>query len=355
MEIIVGALRYERGTHLGAGEGMNSFVFRAKDPQLNREIAVKEIPKKKLVNRVSDFYQEAQLTNTAAHPNVVPLHYACETDGEVCIAMPLFDSGSLHGRLKIGPLGLAETVRVVDGVLAGVGAVHSQDLLHFDIKPTNVLFDANGNPMLSDFGQARQMTRDGVARIPPMYPAAVAPEIYEYGEGTVAADIYQAGVLLLRCLNGEVFYQEDKGNRTNQELRAAVQAGKFPTRRSFLPHVPRALRVLVGKAINVDPTKRYRSARDFRDALAGVRLPLDWITTTSGDGSYLWAATRGGRATLRVELVPDDTGCWNVSVHTVTSKATRAFRRKEYWATGLSRAEGLKQAAGVIRQLGELG
>ena len=91
----------------GTGQGMNSKAFEAFDPQLGGTLAVKEIPKNNFGNDPSVFFSEAQIMFASAHPNVVPVQYACESTSEISIAMPLFPRGSLAAQIKSGPLGVA--------------------------------------------------------------------------------------------------------------------------------------------------------------------------------------------------------------------------------------------------------
>src|SRR5690606_30013455 len=113
------------------------------DPQRKGTIVVKEVPKAKFGNDPQKYYAEAELMFAAAHSHVVPTHYACETNDMVCIAMPYFAKGSLASRTGGAPMPAGATLRLTHTVLLGVGQIHAANLLHLDIKPTNVLFDDN--------------------------------------------------------------------------------------------------------------------------------------------------------------------------------------------------------------------
>jgi eukaryotic-like serine/threonine-protein kinase len=101
---VVGTLAYEKRTRIGAGQGQNSEVWRADEPQLGGQVAVKEIPQANLGNTPADFFTEAQAMFCAEHPNVVPLRYACITGTNISLVMPFFSQGSLLDKIRQAPL-----------------------------------------------------------------------------------------------------------------------------------------------------------------------------------------------------------------------------------------------------------
>ena len=344
---IVAEVEYDRGAQIGAGQGMNSKVYLAQDPQFAGQIVAKEIPKADFGNRAQDFFKEAQATFAAAHPNVVRLHYAGQTTDHVCMTMPYFSRGSLQDRLTSGSLSLRKALRVTDGVLSGLGHVHAQGYVHFDVKPTNVLFDASDRPLVADFGQARRMASVGFAQAPRMYVPAFPPEVLLNGVGGVPADIYQVGITLYRALNGEGFYQANKAKVT--DFRTEIALGKFPPRQRFLPHVPTNLRTIVRRALEVDPAARFQSAREMADALAKVAPPVDWKANGSGP-EYEWTATREGKRDLVVALAADG-GRWRVESFTSDGQKRRGAKKATCWASGLARARAFTHLRAVFRQL----
>src|SRR5262249_35123162 len=158
-------------------------------------------------NTIGDYYREAERMFAASHPNVVPVHYAGESPGLICIAMPYFSQGSLEARLQSGPLSLREVARVAQGILSGLTKVHNSGLVHLDVNPSNVLFDNYGHPLLADFGQSRRIGPAGVVNVPSMYARAMPPETLQTGTAGVYSDVYQAGLVLYRMCNGEPHYQ----------------------------------------------------------------------------------------------------------------------------------------------------
>src|ERR1039457_1403269 len=153
---IVATIRYNKLSQIGIGQGMNSEVFLVHDPQLQGQLAVKEIPKQSFGNNLASYFEEAQAMFAGAHPNIVPIQYACESPGQICLAMPYYPIGSLARRIHVNPLALKGVLQAGDEILRGLSKIHFNGYLHLDLKPTNILFSDRGTAMIADFGQARQ-------------------------------------------------------------------------------------------------------------------------------------------------------------------------------------------------------
>ncbi len=163
-------------------------------------------------------------------------------------------------------------------MLAGLAAIHVSGAVHFDVKPSNILFSDTGKAMVADFGQARSIGPTGVVKLPPMYPITLPPEFFLTGIGTVHSDIYHAGVTLYRAVNGEPMFEAQKNKLT--DMKHSTVNGKFPNRDKFMPHVPMRLRTIIRKAMSVDPKDRYQSATEFARSLGAVDLEHDWSSAT---------------------------------------------------------------------------
>ena len=342
-------IRYERIRQIGAGQGMNSEVFVARCLHLDREIAVKEIDVRRINPGGWDAYhQEARAIHASSHRNVVPILYACRTANLVCLAMPYFNNGSLHDRIDTAPLSLQDGYRVADGVLAALTQVHTSGFLHFDVKPSNILFSATHEPMIADFGQSRLIDpATGIAAAPALYMYGAPPEALVGGVGTAESDVYQAGLTLYRMFNGNSMFDAQKPSAA--QLLAEITSGRFPNRRRFMPHVPRGLCRVIRKALKVDPPDRYHSATEFRDALARVPIPLDWRTHIAPTGETTWQASRNGRADLEVRLLTSATpGRWDVEVHTVNRGSRRRKGANTFWESGLTRLQAADHLFTVV-------
>lgn len=335
---VVGSLEYEKKNRIGLGQGQNSEVWRADEPQLGGHVAVKEIPQAKLGNTPAGFFAEAQAMFEAAHPNVVPVRYACTAGNNVSLVMPFFKKGSLLDRIRTAPLSLIEVRRVGIGILAGLGCIHAAGSIHFDLKPSNVLFSDDDVPMVADFGQARKFNpATGAVAVPPLYEDAMPPETLQHGVGTVHSDIFQMGLLLYRACNGEPVYQPQI---PKVNLDDKIARGVFPNRKEFLPHVPNRLRTIIRKALRIDPAQRYASAAEMSKALARVPIDLDWHASPLGSTGMEWRAKRGNQPDLIFRLV-EDGATYDVETYTDSGVGLRK-RETKLWKKGLSRPDAVE-------------
>ncbi len=261
---IVSSIQYEKRRQIGVGQGLNSVVFLGFDPQLGGEIAVKEIEKCNLGNDPTAYFNEAQIMFEASHPNVVPIQCASASTDKIYLAMPYFRRGSLADRIHQIPLSLRETLTTAHGVLSGLARIHRAGSLHFDIKPSNVLFSDTEVPMVADFGQARRIGPHGTVQVPPMYALGIPPEPWAHQVGLVQSDIYQCGLLLYRTVNGDLFFQEQRLKIAHDhELSARVQAGKFPDRNLFYRMCLSGSAPLLGKPCGLTPLSGFSPHSSF--------------------------------------------------------------------------------------------
>lgn len=341
-------LTYDPFKQIGAGQGMNSRVFLSTDPQLGGEFAIKEIPKVTFGNSLAAFFQEATTMFACEHPNVVPIQYACETSDEICLAMRYFPRGSLSDRIATGPLQLGLVLKMMREVLSGLGHIHSRSFVHLDVKPSNVLFSDTDEAMVADFGQSRRAV-DGVVQGPKMYIPAMPPEMFIHHVAIVPSDVYHAGLLLYRAVNGDAFYKAQVPVDRNVLVQKIV-AGTFPNRSTFMPHVPKRIRTIIRTALKVDPAERYQTTREMSDALAKVRVPNDWKINASPAGAIEWRVDRPGQPALAVQLDPSGMG-WSIAIRTEGPGGTRAKNKRD-WRRGLTRSAADGHLKRVFEALG---
>jgi eukaryotic-like serine/threonine-protein kinase len=335
---VVGSLEYDKKTRIGQGQGQNSEVWKADEPQLGGIVAVKEIPQANLGNTAAKFFAEAQAMFSSEHRNVVPLRYACVAGNNVSLVMPYFQKGSLLDRIKTQPLPLLEVRRIGQGILAGLGRIHAGGSIHFDLKPSNVLFSDDDVPMVADFGQARRFNPStGAVQVPDLYEDAMPPETLLQGVGTVQSDLFQMGLLLYRACNGEPLY---KPQVPTVNLDDKILRGVFPNRKAFLPHVPKRLRTVIRKALQVDPVDRHGSAAEMSTALGRVPIDLDWHTTPFGSTGFEWRAKRRDQPDLVFRMVDSSTS-YDVETYTESNAGLRA-REKAAWRSGMARPDAFK-------------
>jgi serine/threonine protein kinase len=348
---VVGSISYTKIKQIGVGQGMNSEVYLADDAQLGGQVAAKEIEKSRFPNPTA-YFTEAQAMFAVSHDNVVSVQYACETVTTISLVMPYYKKGSLSDRIHDRPLQLSEVQRIMQGVLAGLAHIHLMGYIHFDLKPSNVLFSNRDIPMVADFGQSRTISSTGVVAVPRLYATAQPPETINTGLATALADIYHAGLLMYRALNGDAFYTSHIPSDPAL-LMAQISRGKFPDRKRFMPHVPSRMRTLVRKALRVNPADRFQSATQMQDHLGRVRPALDWSVAPLTSGGLRWRALRDGQCDLVVELSPGG-GTWTVESFTEKiNEPRRAKGRSENWRCGLSLNDAYAHLEDVFERLQE--
>lgn len=345
------AIRYDKLRQIGVGLGMNSEVYLVKDLQTNATLAVKEVEKTKLGTTPAAYYSEARAMFASCRGNVVEVQFACETPTHVCLAMPYYAKGSLSERIARAPISIREAIRIGVGTLNGLAHIHTAGFVHFDIKPSNILFSDTDAPLVADFGQTRVIDSHGIAVIPPLYCFAMPPEFFLYGKASPASDVYQMGLTLYRAVNGDPFFDAQKPPATLADLKVATLGGTFPNRDAYLPHVPKAIRRIIRKALAISPIDRFQTAREFSDALGAVPVRIDWALVYQANGDLHWQAARDGQPDLLVVLAPGAATNCRVEVYTVSSGIRRAKGRTDFWRSGLTFAEADAHLRQVFHRL----
>lgn len=258
------------------GQGHFGSVWKELDTYTGRVYATKYIP----LGRpgFNDNLDEARLLVASESRYTVRVFSASKAGDEFIIRTEFLPNGSLEKSCSAGPADLRDFYAWFPDICRGVAHLHDKGILHRDLKPANVLLDVAGTPKLGDFGLAlmegTNPDHGGHAYIPTLAPESAFID-------SVAGDIYALGCLAYRLLNGEYEWVRQlagvvTGNDPRAQLRAAAQSGKFPDRGAWQPHVPPALRKVVGKALNVDASKRYTSAADMSEAVERTIPQFYW-------------------------------------------------------------------------------
>src|SRR5262249_23076625 len=188
------------------------------DPHLDRVVALKvprfDGPADQVAGRLQRFQREARAAARVFHPHVCPIFDVSEFEGRPFVVMPFIEGESLAARLhrRARCDDPVEAIRLIDQVLDALGAVHDHGVIHRDLKPGNVLLDAAGRAILTDFGLARptddaeRLTSDGAVVGTPAYmaPEQAAGQPDRVGPWT---DLYSVGVLLYRMLTGRLPFE----------------------------------------------------------------------------------------------------------------------------------------------------
>jgi serine/threonine protein kinase len=275
-------LNFETLEEIGQ-EGKNSRVFRSHDKQLDAEIVTKQIEKTKLVN-ANEYFAEAKRLYDSSHPNVVQIKYACQDQDYIYLAMPFYKNGSLKKLVDQKFLTVREILRYSIQFLTGLNNIHVKKLIHFDIKPDNILLSDSNESMVSDFGLTKNMNRFGMTAADQVYSYQAPPDVFLQSQQSNLYDIYMAGVTIYRLCNGnENFYEQVKKFPTSDLLENAILRGDFPDRKSFLPHIPKKLRSVINKAMSLEQTKRHQTVIELINELSVIDDLLDWQYSESGN------------------------------------------------------------------------
>ncbi len=267
-------------------EGKNSKVYRIHDRNMDAELVIKEVEKKS-GDFSPDYFEEAQILYKSSHPNVVQVSYVCEDDNNVYIATPYYKNGSLKSLMATRFLTVREIIRYSSQFLSGLQNIHSKKLIHFDIKPDNVLLSDRNEALLSDFGQAKPINLHGLAQQSRLYQKQYPPEVFGNSSHTYdnRFDIYQVGLTMYRMCIGDVAFNEQLSRYTTWEgFGGDVRNGKFPDRKAYPLHIPKKLQTVINKCLKPDPGQRYGSPIEVVNALADIDGSiLDWQYTLEDD------------------------------------------------------------------------
>lgn len=262
--------RYEIRSLLGKG-GMAT-VYRAFDPQVKREVAIKVIHSDFATEQVfrERMFREVQAVASLEHPAVVPVYDFGEAeDGTLYMVMRLMQGGSLKERLKQhGRLSPEETLSVVQRIADALDEAHRLGIVHRDLKPGNVLFDRFGHAYLADFGIARMRhvssaTLTGFSRTVGT-PAYMSPEQVRGAKDLDGrSDVYALGIMVFQMLTGRLPYQGE----TSLEIMLKHLQEPPPDLTAFRPDLPSAVAEVLRRAMAKHPDERYPTAGVFAQAL----------------------------------------------------------------------------------------
>ncbi len=280
METIQQVGRYNIKRELGRG-GMAT-VYLAQDPHFDREVAVKVLPREFLHDPsfFERFTQEARTIARLEHQNILPVYDFGEADGIPYIVMRYMPHQSLRQRLQSAPgpgLPLQEVMDIIQQVTKALDFAHSQQVIHRDLKPGNVLLDREGNAYLSDFGIAKvieaTMTHSGTLWVGT--PSYMAPEQVRAAKPTPQTDIYALGAMLFELLTGKVpFHAEDPLALAYQHVNDPV-----PQLNEYRSDLPAFLQEVVEKAMAKDPPGRFVNAQELANTLRNSGGPQDQLAS----------------------------------------------------------------------------
>ena len=242
-------------------------VYRAHDPSSNREVAIKVLPTEMLRNLVTRarFKRELKLVASLEHPAIVPVYDVGEDDDQPFFVMRYMSGGSLAAMIKKERFSLSDAAVIIERLASALDHAHSKGIIHRDIKPDNVLFDAGNHPYLSDFGVAKftEAAVSATGREVMGTPAYISPEQARGENVDHRADIYGLGAILYEMLTGKRPYPGDT------VIGVAVQHlnDPIPDILKVRPDLPVEVDAIIKTAMAKDKQKRYNTALELALAL----------------------------------------------------------------------------------------
>ena len=254
------------------GEGATGIVYQAFDRLLHVKIAVKVLRREYSNNETAleRFHQEILLSRDIAHPNILRMYSLGEDQGKTYLTMQWINGVTLAEKIKNeAPLPLPTTLRTAQKLASALDAAHSKNVLHRDIKPTNILIDEKEEPFVMDFGVARLVGEPGITRTGIFLgtPNYASPEQAKLLPLDPRSDLYSLGVVIFEMATGTRPFQADDA----KEVLELHKTTTPPDARDVESSVPEGLARIIRRCLAKDPDERYESAKALGDAL----VPLE--------------------------------------------------------------------------------
>src|SRR6059058_1836101 len=260
--------RYRIIRKLGAGGMAN--VYLAEDQELGRRVAIKILDDRHAADDsfIERFRREAKNAAGLSHPNIVSIYDRGEAEGTYYIAMEYLDGRSLKELIvSRGPAPIPIAIDYARQILTALRFAHRNGIVHRDIKPHNVLVDAEGRLKVTDFGIARagtsQMTEAGSIIGTAQY---LSPEQAKGAPVDQTSDVYSVGIVLYEMLTGKVPFSGDTPVEIAMKHLSAPPEPPSVKR----AEIPRELDLVVMRALPKDPHERYQTAEEMDADLARV-------------------------------------------------------------------------------------
>ncbi|HVS64335.1 MAG TPA: protein kinase [Thermoanaerobaculia bacterium] len=307
IELIAGTRlgRYEIVSRAGVG-GMGE-VYRAKDLELGRDVAIKVLQAEAAADseRVRQFEQEARAASALNHPNIVTVHGIGEERGMRYIVMEHVEGRTLRELLAAGPLPIRDLLGLASQMASGIAKAHAAGIVHLDLKPENVMFSSDGFAKILDFGLTKLMSPLGGEGFRPPPPSAepeearprrvlgtvgyMSPEQVKGESVDLRSDQFSLGVILHEMATGRQAFRRETATET---LSAILESAPEPPLHLDLPS---RFRSLVERCLAKGPDQRFGSTRE----LARVLLDLHEQSLGSAERS-----SGGGRLIDSLAILP---------------------------------------------------
>ena len=290
---------------LGAG-GMGE-VFRARDPKLDRDVAIKVLPGNLAADQdaLDRFEREAKAVAALSHPNILAIHEFGHASGRHFVVMELLEGQTLRQMLEGGALPPKKAIELGHQIAEGLAAAHGKGIVHRDLKPENLFVTRDGHVKILDFGLARQTLPGSAGETtletvrgtePGMVMGTIgymAPEQVRGQAADYRADIFAFGVVLYEMLAGARAFER----ATGAETMTAILREDPPPLTTIRDSVPPGLERVVDHCLEKRPEDRFQSARDLAFALGAS------ASSTSGRATAA-TITHGPRRNIARAALP---------------------------------------------------
>ncbi len=300
---------------LGAG-GMGE-VYRARDPALKREVAIKVLPAfvSQDPDRLRRFEQEAQAAAVLNHPNILAVHQFGTFEGAPYLVSELLEGSMLRQLLQRGPIPIRKAIDYGIQIAHGLAAAHEKGIVHRDLKPENLFVTKDGHLKILDFGLAKLMQRqpDSAEAAPTQTKGTdpgmvmgtvgyMAPEQVRGKPADHRADIFAFGAILYEVLSGKRAFQRS----TSAETMTAILNDDPPAISQIVQTTPPGLQRVVHHCLEKNPEQRFHSASDLAfalEALSDSGASTIAATTQGSRSRWVWAAAAGAAVALAALLI----------------------------------------------------
>ena len=268
------------------GRGAQSVVYLARDPHLQREVAIKTLHFSRpdpLKNQ--QLLSEARMVSQLRHPNIVPIFEAGEEQGDLYLVLEYVPGLNLGEYLRTnGRLTPVKAISILIPVLDAIAHAHAAGIIHRDLKPQNVLLGSDNTPRVMDFGIAARIEAQGGDDEAFMgTPGYMAPEYIERRECNEATDVFAAGLLFYELLTGQPAVRGE--NIYEVMNRIANQDVRLPKNEGI--EIDDALASILYKATARDPQQRYASVAQMREALENYLEPDEIVESADARQSTI--------------------------------------------------------------------
>ena len=282
---IEGKCKYELKSKIGSGGFGN--VWLANDKYLNKDVALKILP---VGENINETMLEAQIGNKLSHHNLAKIHYAntINLNNMNCliISMDYFEHGSICNLLNSENfLPLKEAVKYICDIARGLEYLHTINIFHNDIKPSNILIGEMQQGVLTDYGISH-IVEGEYGSSTRFYSPHLAPEIIGSNIINTQTEVYQLGLTFYRLACG---IHNLKNNYMALDFEEYINLMRRKKIIKNYPFIPKNIRRIINKVTNPEPSKRYKTIQEFRNTLERVSIMASW--DCSSDGLYFATST----------------------------------------------------------------